>query len=243
MPVIFQRAQGVAAGFTNAPNLSSTIADSGSSLALAMWFYRDNDAAALTVGTRNGVGFTSVLSSTNSIGGKLELFRQVPSAGTFTANATLNVFKNTAAAWLVFDGSDAVTPIGAVAYENENGASAPWAAPSLTPSSATGDLIVSVLALFNWDSGFGSTASATITNGGAQTARIDQTFDGAAPASGTPRIIVTTAPPGSTVGYTFSGGAQPMYEHWAFAVKESSGSGPTAAAKARYRRLANILPF
>jgi hypothetical protein len=229
MAVTFQRAQGFASGFTNAPNLTSAIADSGSSLALGIWYYRNNDAAALTVNTRNSVGFTSVFVSTDGIGGKLELFRQTPSVGTFTANASLNVFKNTAAGWLVFGGSDAGTPIGTVSYQNENTVSAPWAAPSLTPSSAPDDLIVSVLALFNWDSGFGSTASATVTNGGSQTARLDQTFDGGAPQSGTPRFIVTTAPAGSTVSYTFSGGLQPMYEHWAFAVKDSAGGGPTPA--------------
>lgn len=228
MAVSVERVQGFALGFTDNPDLTGTISDNADNYGIAAWARFDT---SITAPTRNGEAFTELLTSTNY--GYHAVYGQVPDVGTFTVDTSSAAFKMTAGVWLVLAGVDTTTPVGTVVTENEDGAS--WTAPSLAPTGATGDLLVSILLMNNWDAGFSDTSSATITPGGSQTLQIDRPANTSA-AINEGRVIVTTAPVGTTLTYSVSGGIQPTYAHIAFAVKAASGGGGGATpALGRYR--------
>jgi hypothetical protein len=230
MAIAIERIEGVACGFTDNPDLPSADADASGSYALALWMFRDSESAALTAPTRNGDSFTAIDNVGDvGLGGSLAVYGQIPDVGVYDVLTALSVFKNTAGSWCVFTGVDSTTPLGTKAEQTEVDAGGSWSAPSLTPSSAAGDLIVSILVTLHWDEAFGDTSASTVTLGGSQTLQLDQTADGASPTVAIPRIIISTAPNGSTVSYAFSGAAKPRYRHIAFAVKVSGGGGSPVA--------------
>lgn len=227
MAVTVERVQGFALDFTNNPDLPSTISDAATNYAFALWSRRAN---AIAAPTRNGDSFTALFNGANY--GSYEVYGQVPDVGTFNVLTSATEFRMSAGVWLVLAGVDTTTPLGTPVTEIEDGAS--WSAPSLSPSGSAGDLLVSVLMTANWNVGFGDTSGATVSIGGAQTLIIDRPST-ASPGIGEGRVIVTTAPVGSTMSYTFSGGAQPNYNHFAVAVKAAGGGGGGGSTAALVR--------